>query len=140
MSYIYTSKNSEAVNMLHTVRMKYEGYTKKGVEAYILVRKLQARFGHPSDAEFKNMARDKLLKNCPVKLEQITNANNIFGPNFSGLRGKSVRTKPTRVKKKYIPIPRDFHILHKFVTLTADLMFVSGSPFLITLSSNSEMS
>ena len=31
-------------------------------------------------------------------------------------------------------IPRYFYGLHKFVTLTADVMFVNGIPFLVTLS------
>ena len=64
-----------------------------------MARKVQARFGHSLDAEFKYMARDKILENFPVKLKHITNANNIFGPNVVGLRGKSVRTKPTRVER-----------------------------------------
>ena len=33
-------------------------------------------------------------------------------------------------------IPKDFYQLHKFVTLTADVMFVNGIPFLVTLSRN----
>ena len=36
MPYIYISKNAQAVNMLHTFRMNYEGYTKEEVEAVIL--------------------------------------------------------------------------------------------------------
>ena len=31
-------------------------------------------------------------------------------------------------------VPRDFYELHRFVTLTEDVMFVSGIPFLVTLS------
>ena len=33
-------------------------------------------------------------------------------------------------------IPRDFYQLNKFVTLTADVMFVYGLPFLVTFSRN----
>ena len=32
--------------------------------------------------------------------------------------------------------PEDFYQLHKFVTLTADVMFVNGIPFLVTFSRN----
>ena len=59
---------------------------------------------------------------------------NIFGPNVAELRGKSVITKPTWVEREYTPIPRDFHVIHKFLSLKADVMFVNGLPFLITLS------
>ena len=80
------------------------------------------------------MVRDKILENCPVKLEHITNAKNVFGPNISGLWGNSVRTNPTREEREYISIQRDFYDLHIFVTLTAHMMFVNGLPYLITLS------
>ena len=33
-------------------------------------------------------------------------------------------------------IPKYFYQLHKFVTLTADVMFVDGIPFLVTFSRN----
>ena len=112
--------------------MIYDDYTKKKVKAGILAQKLQARFGHPSDTDLKNMVRDKLLANCPVKLEHITNANNLFVLNVAVLRVKSMRTNPTQVEIEYIPIPRYFYILHKFVTLTSDVMFVNGLPFLMT--------
>ena len=97
MPYINMSKNAQAVNMLQTVRINYECYTKKEVESNILARKVQARVSHPLDTGFKNMVRDKLLAIFSVKLEHIANANNIFSPNVTGLRSESVRTKPTWV-------------------------------------------
>ena len=133
------NKNVQEVGMLQTVSMNYKIYIKKEVEADILARKVQARVVHPSDAEFKNMVRDKLLENCPLKIEHITNKNITFGPNVTGLRGKSVRTKTTRVEREYIPIPRYFYVLHKFVMLKADVMFVNGLPFLIPLSRKIKM-
>ena len=99
-----------------------------------MARKIQTRVGNPLDTEFKNMVHEKILANFPLKLEHTTNANNIFGTNVAGLRGKSVRTKPTWVEREYIPIPRAFYVLHKFLTLTADMMFVNGLLFLINLS------
>ena len=81
------------------------------------MHKVQARVVHPYDNEFKNMVRDKLLANFPVKIDHITNANNRFGPNVAGLRGESVRANPTRVEREYIPIPKYFHVLHESVTL-----------------------
>ena len=108
MPYIDIRKNAQAVNMYQTITMNYKGYTKKEVEAAVLARKVQARVGHPSYYEFKNMVRDKLLENFPVKLEHITNVNNIFGPNVAGIRGESMRTKPTQVEREYIPTPRGF--------------------------------
>ena len=94
--------------MFNTVSINYEGYTKKEVEATILAPKVQARVDHLSYSEFKHIMRDKLLENYPVKLEHMTNKNNIFGPNVSGLRRNSVRTNPVRVEREYIPTSRFF--------------------------------
>ncbi len=45
-----------------------------------------------------------------------------------------MRTKPEHVRADYVKIPRDFIELHKYVTIVADVMFVNGLPFLVTLS------
>ena len=41
---------------------------------------------------------------------------------------------PERVIPEYLDIPRDFYRLQRFVTLTADVMFVNSLPFLTILS------
>ena len=82
------------------------------------------------------MVSNTFLKNSPVKVDDVTNARTIFGPNLLRLKGGSTRQKPKRVESEYIKIPRDFYRLHKFVTLTADVMFVNGIPFLMTFSRN----
>ena len=38
------------------------------------------------------------------------------------------------VRVELVEIPKDFYKLHKFVTLTAGVMFVSGIPFMVTKS------
>ena len=90
--------------------------------------------GHPTDARFKQLVSERVLKDCPVTADDVTNAVSIFGPDLAGIRGKTVRGQPDRVETEFIPIPRDFYELHKFVTLTADVMFVNGIAFLTTLS------
>ena len=55
-------------------------------------------------------------------------------PIYGGVRDKTVRKKTEHVNGETISIPRDFYKLHHFVTLTADIMFVNGVPFLTTLS------
>ena len=104
-----------------------------------LARKVQAMIGHPTDPKFKDMVSNKVISNCPIKVIGITNAARIFGPNRAGLRGKTVRRKPDRVDTDVISIPRDFYVLHTFVTLTADVMFINGVAFLVTLSPKIKM-
>ena len=45
-----------------------------------------------------------------------------------------MRVKSARVHTDRISIPDDFHRLHRFVTLTGDVMFVNGVAFLVILS------
>ena len=83
---------------------------------------------------FFDKVRDKLIPNCPVSAQDVANSIMIYGPDLGGVRGKIVRQKPERENTEFIQIPRDFYILHKFVTLTADVMFVNGNPILVTMS------
>ena len=66
--------------------------------------------------------------------ENVSHAKAIFGPNISGLKGRATRKRPHRVVRGRCKIPRDFYRLNKFVTVTADMMFVSGIPFFVTYS------
>ena len=56
----------------------------------------------------------------------------IFGPDLASIRGKTVRRKPTHVLTNYVNIPRDLIQLNQHVTLSADIMFVNGVPFLVS--------
>ena len=80
------------------------------------------------------MVCEILITNCPVTVQDVENANRIFGPDFANLRGKTIRTKPEHVRIEYVQIPRDFVELHKYVTLVADIMFLNGLLFLVTSS------
>ena len=64
----------------------------------------------------------------------LDNARAIFGTYLAGIRGKIVRQKPNRVDTSEIMVPRHFYATHRIVTLTANVMFVNGVPFLVTLS------
>ena len=92
--------------------------------------------GHPTNAQFHNMVKNKYIENVPVKPAHIniTNAHIIFGPSIAGVRGRTICCKPERVEAEPGRIPDDFHRLQKFVVLTADMMFVNRIAFLATLS------
>jgi hypothetical protein len=67
-------------------------------------------------------------------VQDVHNANQIFGPDIANLRGKTTRKKPEHVRVDYVEIPRDLVDMHKYVTLVAGVMFVNGLPFLVTSS------
>ncbi len=90
--------------------------------------------GHPTDAQFLKLVRNNSIKNWQVKPDHITNAQSIFGPSIAGVRGRTTRQKPETVEAAVGRILDDFHRLHKFVVLTANVIFVNGMAFLTTLS------
>jgi hypothetical protein len=139
MPYIDMREQHFGVAMLQTVRKNYEGFTKAQVVKAVLARKAQAKVAHPSDEKFKQMVSHRSLVNSKVKVVDITNARALWGPNRPGLRGKSVREKPERVDPDYVQIPKDFYVLHRFVTLAADVMFVNGISFFMTFSRDIRM-
>ena len=88
--------------------------------------------GYPSRNDFKNMVHAKLIANCPISQNNIVDAHAIFHDNLTGLRGKTVRWKPERVETVYVWISLEFMKMHKFVTLTAVVIFVNNLAFVIT--------
>ena len=92
--------------------------------------------GHPSDEKFKQLVSSQSLKNCRLKVNDITNARAIFGPYLPGLGGRTTRRKPKRVEPVYIGIPRELHERQNNVNLMEDVMFVNGLAFLVNVSRN----
>ena len=127
------SANEECM-MVTTVRGNLEGHTRHEIEKANEARRLQGMIGNPTEREFEGMVREKLIANCPVTVQDVHNANRIFGPDLANLRGKTTRTKPDHVRVDYVEIPRDIIDMHKYVTLVADVMFVNGLPFLVSSS------
>ena len=73
------------------------------------------------------------LRNCPVEVAYISNSNVIFDTNRPIIRGATTRdTEVLRTKEQRVGILRYLYRLQKMVTITADVMFVSGIPFLVT--------
>ena len=89
---------------------QFEGYTRREVERAIEARKLQARTGHTSEAEMKAEVSRKpnpsrIFKRAKIAVSKIKNANKIFGPSISCLKGKWVRKKPSCVNLDCVSIP-----------------------------------
>ena len=97
----------QSVGKIETVRDNYKGFTRQDVKRAMLACKAQAMVGGPSERHFAELVSKNctVLKSIPVTCSDLTNARTIFGPDLSGVRGKTVRQKPDRVETEETPIP-----------------------------------
>ena len=63
----------------------------------------------------------------------MSNARAIFGPDLDSVRGKTVRRKPKSTVEEYVAVPKELVSRHKFISIEADVFFVDGISFLLTV-------
>ena len=90
--------------------------------------------GYPSIADFKNAIKYNYITDCPVKIEDIEIAEDIFGKDIHALKGKTVRKTPEHTIIDTIEVPKDILKLHNNLTIGIDFMFINGLPFFVTTS------
>jgi hypothetical protein len=92
--------------------------------------------GNPSEGDYKGLVSSNMISNCPIAPVDITNARVIFGPDLATVRGKTVRQTPAPVVADHVAVPCMLVERNKVVTMAADVFFVNGTAFLVTLSRN----
>ena len=122
-----------AVVLVQTVRGNYEGYTKGEVLKAKEARRARAMMGNPSKKDNKTMVSNKIIPECPITSTDITNARAIFGPDLPSVQGKMVWTTPAPVVADYVAVPQNLVDANKAIMLAADVFFVDGTTFLLTV-------
>ncbi len=79
------------------------------------------------------MVSSNMIANCPVSTSDVTNACAIFGLDLASVRGKTVRWTPAPVVAEYMAVPRSLVESNRMLTLAANVFFVDGTPFLLTV-------
>ena len=125
--------HSNTVVMLQKLRENMASLTAREVKKSALARKDQAWVGTPTDNNLIDMVSKATLVNCLVTPVYIANTRHMFGPDLPGVKRNTVRRKPDRVELYDITITSDYHLFVS-VALNANIIFVNGMPFLITLS------
>ena len=121
------------MTMVSTVKENESFHTKREIERAREARRLYHAIGTPTIKNYKNIIRSNMIKNCPVTEQDIDLAEEIYGPDVSYLKGKTVRTKPTIVKNDSIQLPKEITERDIEVTLYVDTIFVNGIPFMATI-------
>ena len=120
--------------MVHTVCQNYKGYTKKQVQKDVLARKVLGILRTPSTQDLEYLVIRNFLDYLPIKIHDVKNSHAIFGPDLTGVIGRTDKNKPGQVEIYYVAIPRELLNSHKYMNIVFDVMFINNIPFLITMS------
>ena len=125
---------SGSVLTITTVKDQQAKYSALDIRRATAARKLQTTIGHPSIKEFIRIVETNLLNGCGTNRKDIMIAEDVFGTNGSGLKGKTTTPSTKHLREELIPIP-DFIIdNYKEVTLCVDILYVNGIPFVTSVS------
>ena len=102
--------------LVHTVDIIKNKYTVKEYSDARKARTIPDIIGRPSTKDYMRYVENNMLPNCPIMKADIICTEEILGPNLGSLKGKTTRTKPSRVIiGTYNKLPAD--ILENMVTL-----------------------
>jgi hypothetical protein len=86
--------------------------------------------------DFKWVIHSNQIKDCPVMIQDIDVALNIWGKNIAAWKGKTTRRKTNPVARDYVKVPNELLKLHKEVFMTTNIFFMNKIPFFLSLSCN----
>ena len=120
--------------LITTVEGNKNKLSAKDVLQATRARKLQRVIGRPSTADFICYVATNAIPHCPIIIQDIKNADFIWGKELGCLKGKTVRSNSPQVRLETTSIPVQIMQQYKEVTLSVDIMKVTGIPFLMTIS------
>ena len=126
-------QQSQPSNYVSTVEENKQGFTQRQFEKAKAARELYHNLGSPTIENFKALLRMNTIKNNPITLEDVNNAEAIFGPAMSTLKGKTTRSTPKPVLRDEIDLPKEIKDINHELDLCMDIMFVNELPMLTTI-------
>jgi hypothetical protein len=128
----YDPRNEKHLAFVNTVSENKEGLTKRQIKSAELERTLYNILSYPSMKDFKWVIQSNQIKDCPVTIQDIDVARNIWVKNIAALKGKTTQGKSIPVARDCFKVPMEIMKLHKEVFLTTDIFFVNKIPFFLT--------
>ena len=120
----------------NTVAGNKESYSKQHITDDEQARELYASIGLPSVKDYKWFIQSNKIKDFKSTVQDIDVAHNTWGKNVPYLKGKNTSNKPIPMAGDLVQVPVELVKLHKDIYLTADLLFVNGILFFLTLIRN----
>jgi len=130
------TKAESGVALVNTVAGNHSSYSNDDYLWAVSTRELQVKIGWLSLCDIIHIIENNHLPNCPVTKADIMAAERIFGPDIGSLKGKTTQHNPHAIKQVVEPLPPEIMSQYWHVTLCADIMYINGIPFIMTLSRN----
>jgi hypothetical protein len=132
----YDPEHHSTFQFVTTVSGNKAHFTDCQVKGADKARKYYRTLGYPSVTDFRWVVQSNLIQNCPVTVQDIDVALEIWGPDVAALKGKTSRGKSPIVAPDFVKVPPDILSAHRDVCLAADIFFVNKIPFFLTVSRN----
>ena len=116
------------------VKENLTNYSKRSIEQVDKARELQATFNNISTKNMLKRINNNMVKDLPIKRQDIKVTETIYCPNIYALKGKTVNRKADHVVAPITGIPEQILKEYKYITLCIDVMFINGLKFLPTVS------
>jgi Reverse transcriptase (RNA-dependent DNA polymerase) len=115
--------------LVTTVEDRLKQYSRREIKKAEIARELQRKFYFLADGSLEDLLRRGKIKNTEVTAMDVARARDIWGPSLGGLKGRSTaqKGKPISLGEKLRTKQHREQVLH------ADLMFVNGIPYLISV-------
>jgi hypothetical protein len=104
----YDPRKEQHLTFVNTVSENKTGFTKRQIKCAEIARNLYKTLSYPSMKDFKWVIRSKQIKYCPMAIQDIDVAMNIWGKNIAALKGKTTRRKTHPVARDYVRFQRSY--------------------------------
>ena len=132
-----TRNNVTEYTFLKLVSQNKKMFTRKELESGDRARDLYVKLGMPGYKYYFRLLESNHIVNCPVTADDAKRAILIYGEEVATLKGKTTRQKPMKINEHITtPLPLTIQDTHPTVNMSADYLYVQGTPFLHTISSN----
>ena len=134
--YVHDTKSplAPAMAFVETIKENKKVFSSRQFLRAKAARELYGMLGVPSTKDYIGAITNKMIPNTRVTVEDIKNAEIIFGKDLGSIMGKTTRSRPAPVVSDLILLPPDLLKAHKEVTLSADIFFVNKVAFFTTIS------
>ena len=107
-----------------------EGFTKRQVIGACKARELFHSLQRPGVEAFRNIIRLGQIRDCPVSLADVNNAELIFGKDLASIKGKTTRIRPPPVTDSIYAVPDELVEHNRHLNATMDNFSICRVTFL----------